>query len=38
MERRLPRNAEHIRRELGIEVMTPVLHWQMLRSWAGLWR
>lgn len=37
MERRLPRNAEHIGRELGIEVFTPIRHWEMLRPWAGLW-
>lgn len=38
MERRLPRNAEHIQRELGIEVMTPIVHWEMLLPWAALWR
>jgi hypothetical protein len=37
MERRLPRNAEHIRRELGIEILTPIMHWKMLRPWAALW-
>jgi hypothetical protein len=37
MERRLPRNADHIRRELGIEVLIPITHWQMLAPWAALW-
>ena len=37
MERRLPSNAEHIRRELGIEVLTPITHWEMLRPWRALW-
>jgi hypothetical protein len=38
VERRLPRNAEHIQRELGIEIITPIMHWKMLRPWAALWR
>ncbi len=38
MERRLPRNATHIERELGIRILTPILHWEMLRPWAALWR
>lgn len=38
VERRLPCNAAHIQRELGILVLTPVTHWGMLRSWAALWR
>jgi hypothetical protein len=38
MERRLPRNAGHIERELGIRVLTPIMHWEMLRPWAALWR
>jgi hypothetical protein len=37
MERRLPRNAAHIERELGIRILTSVAHWQMLRLWAALW-
>jgi hypothetical protein len=37
-ERRLPRNAPHIERELGIRVLTPIVHWEMLRPWAALWR
>jgi hypothetical protein len=38
VERRLPRNALHIERELEILVLTPVTHWDMLRPWAALWR
>ena len=38
MERRLPRNAMHIRRELDLEVLTPISHWEMLQPWATLWR
>lgn len=37
MERRLPRNSVHLARELGIEVLTPIRHWEMLRPWAALW-
>ena len=37
MERRLPRNAEHIREQLGLFVLTPHTHWEMLRPWAALW-
>jgi hypothetical protein len=36
MERRLPRNAAHLARELGIEVLTPIRHWEILRPWAAL--
>lgn len=38
VERRLPCNATHIQRELGIHVLTPITHWEMLRPWAALWR
>jgi len=38
VERRLPRNAPHIERELGIRVLTPIVHWETLRPWAALWR
>ena len=37
VERRLPRNAAHIERELGIRILTPITHWEMLRPWAALW-
>jgi hypothetical protein len=36
MERRLPRNAAHIQRELGIRILTPIQLWEILRPWAGL--
>lgn len=38
VERRLPRNAAHIERELGIRILTPITHWEILRPWAALWR
>jgi hypothetical protein len=40
MERRLPRNAPHVERELGILILilTPTTHWAMLQPWAALWR
>lgn len=38
MERRLPRNAAHIERELGIRVLMPITHWEIMRPWAALWR
>ncbi|MFL6275206.1 MAG: hypothetical protein ACJ74G_08335 [Blastocatellia bacterium] len=36
MERRLPRNAGHIQRELGIRVLTPIQLGEVLQPWAGL--
>jgi hypothetical protein len=38
VERRLPRNAAHIKRELGISILTPMTLWEMLHPWAALWR
>jgi hypothetical protein len=38
VEQRLPRNAAHVERELGIRILTPITHWEMLRPWAALWR
>ena len=38
VERRLPRNAPHIQQELGIRILTPIVHWGMLSPWAALWR
>lgn len=38
VERRLPKNAAHIARVLGIQILTPITHWEMLRPWAALWR
>lgn len=38
VERRLPRNAAHIEREISIRVLTPITYWNMLLPWAALWR
>ena len=38
VESRLPRNAAHIERELGIRILTPITYWEILRPWAALWR
>lgn len=37
MEQRLPKNAPHIRRELGLQVLTPAQYWSLLRPWAALY-
>ena len=37
VERRLPRNGDHIARELGIRILTPISHWAMLEPCANLW-
>jgi hypothetical protein len=37
MERRLPQNAKHIQREIGIRILTPTAHWAILKPWAALW-
>lgn len=37
VERRLPRNAAHLAKELGIRILTPITHWEILRPWAALW-
>jgi hypothetical protein len=36
MERRLPRNASHLRREIGLLVARPTELWALLRPWARL--
>jgi hypothetical protein len=36
MERRLPRNAPHLRRETGLLLVRPTDMWVLLRPWAGL--
>jgi hypothetical protein len=36
-DERLARNADHISRELGIVVLTPVQLWEMLEPWARLY-
>ena len=37
VERRLPRNAGHVERELGVRILTPAAHWAMLQPWVRLW-
>ena len=37
VEKKLPKNASHLEREIGIRVITPALYWAMLRPWAALW-
>ena len=37
VERRLPRNAAHIEREVGIRILTPMAHWPLLQPYAALW-
>jgi hypothetical protein len=36
MENRLPRNAEHLNRTLGLRVLSPLHMWELLRPWARL--
>lgn len=38
VEHRLPRNASHIERELGIRILAPITHWEMLKPWTALRR
>jgi hypothetical protein len=37
VERRLPTNAAHLEKHLGIRILTPIQHWEALRPWAALW-
>jgi hypothetical protein len=37
MENRLPKNAAHLERALGIKVVTPKQYWELLRPWAKLY-
>jgi hypothetical protein len=37
MERKLARNASHLRAALGIEVLRPPEYWQLLAPWAALY-
>jgi hypothetical protein len=36
MEKRLPKNATHIERILGIKILQPIGYWDLLRPWAAL--
>jgi hypothetical protein len=38
MENKLPKNAAHIFRTVGIRVFTPIEFWDILRPWAALFR
>jgi hypothetical protein len=38
IENRLPRNAGHIERTLGLRVLSPIGMWEYLRPWAALYR
>ena len=38
MENKLPKNAEHIQRTLGIRVLSPIEMWEYLQPWAALFR
>lgn len=36
-DRRLARNSYHLNAKLGILVLTPIQHWEILKPWAGLY-
>ena len=36
MENRLPKNAAHIQKTLGIRVLSPIEMWEILQPWAAL--
>lgn len=36
MENKLPRNANHIQKTLGLQVLSPTELWKLLRPWAAL--
>ncbi len=38
MERKLPKMADHIERELGLNVLRPPDYWALLEPWAALYR
>lgn len=37
VEHRLPRNAHHVRKELGIRILRPSQYWTLLMPWARLY-
>jgi hypothetical protein len=37
MERRLPKNERHLRRELGIRIVRPTEWWRLIAPWARLY-
>jgi hypothetical protein len=38
MENKLPKNADHIYKTLGIRVLSPIEMWELLRPWSALFR
>ena len=36
MKQRLPRNANHVMREVRLRVLKPVQYWELLKPWVGL--
>ena len=38
MENKLPKNASHIERTLGVRVLSPIEFWEYLQPWAALFR
>ncbi len=38
MENKLPKNAGHIERTLGLRVLTPIEMWEYLKPWVALFR
>jgi len=38
MENKLPKNANHIVRTLGLRVLSPIEFWEYLKPWAALFR
>ena len=37
MEQRLPKNSNHIKKELGIQILCPLDYWELLKPWARLY-
>ena len=37
MDRKLARNAQHLKREVGLLVLLPTEYWELLRPWAALY-
>jgi hypothetical protein len=37
MEQKLPKNSQHIHRKLGLQILTPIQHWNLLSPFASLY-
>jgi hypothetical protein len=37
LDRKLAKNAQHLQASVGIKVLLPTEHWELLRPWAALW-